>query len=132
MHQFFNGDPDYRIKIWGFGYFSHFFGEKPQKFTFYIFKVIRASCSVSSKKCVKTTFIILNSLWFDFQFILHIIITKNSKNCFKIYVLFSYRKSFKKSNILLSIFGKILKVQGNWQNFNDFWKFFRFKISKDH
>ncbi len=47
-------------------------------------------------------------------------------------ILFSYRKSFKKSNILLSIFGKILKVQGNSQSFNDFWKFFRLKISKDH
>jgi hypothetical protein len=47
-------------------------------------------------------------------------------------LLFSYRKSFKKSNILLSIFGKILKVQDYSQNFNDFWKNFRLKVSKDH
>ncbi len=47
-------------------------------------------------------------------------------------LIFSHRIEFKKSNIRLRIFGKISKVQGNWQSFNDFWKFFRLKISRDH
>jgi hypothetical protein len=46
--------------------------------------------------------------------------------------LFSNRIKFKKSNIRLRIFGKISKVQDNSQSFNDFWKFFRLKISIDH
>jgi hypothetical protein len=46
--------------------------------------------------------------------------------------LFSHRIKFKKSNIRLRIFGKISQVQDNSQSFNDFWKFFRLKISKDH